>query len=91
MIIGILLYNKRSIIYYIKRSLDYVYKNRFLDWFSCRCGSVAGAFGYKYMQNRVQQQPVIAEGQEQVSMEELVRQKEALEDMIAAQQAAEIK
>ena len=45
----------------------------------------------KYMQNRVQQQPVIAEGQEQVSMEELVRQKEALEDMIAAQQAAEVK
>ena len=34
---------------------------------------------------------VIAEGQEQVSMEELVRQKEALEDMIAAQQAAEVK
>lgn len=88
MIIGILLYNKRSIIYYIKRSLDYVYKNRFLDWF---VGVVAGAFGYKYMQNRVQQQPVIAEGQEQVSMEELVRQKEALEDMIAAQQAAEVK
>lgn len=89
MIIGILLYNKRSIIYYIKRSLDYVYKNRF--WIGLAVGVVAGAFGYKYMQNRVQQQPVIAEGQEQVSMEELVRQKEALEDMIAAQQAAEVK
>ena len=50
-------------------------------WIGLAVGVVAGAFGYKYMQNRVQQQPVIAEGQEQVSMEELVRQKEALEDM----------
>lgn len=58
-------------------------------WIGLAVGVVAGAFGYKYMQNRVQQQPVIAEGQ--VSMEELVRQKEALEDMIAAQQAAEVK
>lgn len=60
-------------------------------WIGLAVGVVAGAFCYKYMQNRVQQQPVIAEGQEQVSMEELVRQKEALEDMIAAQQAAEVK
>lgn len=60
-------------------------------WIGLAVGVVAGAFGYKYMQNRVQQQPVIAEGQEQVSMEELVRQKEALEDMIATQQAAEVK
>ena len=60
-------------------------------WIGLAVGVVAGAFGYKYMQNRVQQQPDIAEGQEQVSMEELVRQKEALEDMIAAQQAAEVK
>ena len=60
-------------------------------WIGLAVGVVAGAFGYKYMQNRVQQQPVIAEAQEQVSMEELVRQKEALEDMIAAQQAAEVK
>ena len=60
-------------------------------WIGLAVGVVAGAFGYKYMQYRVQQQPVIAEGQEQVSMEELVRQKEALEDMIAAQQAAEVK
>ena len=56
-------------------------------WIGLAVGVVAGAFGYKYMQNRVQQQPEIAEGQEQVSMEELVLQKEALEDMIAAQQA----
>lgn len=60
-------------------------------WIGLAVGVVAGAFGYKYMQNRVQQQLVIAEGQEQVSMEELVRQKEALEDMIAAQQVAEVK
>lgn len=59
-------------------------------WIGLAVGVVAGAFGYKYMQNRVQQL-FIAEGQEQVSMEELVRQKEALEDMIAAQQAAEVK
>lgn len=60
-------------------------------WIGLAVGVVAGAFGYKYMQNRVQQQPVYCGGQEQVSMEELVRQKEALEDMIAAQQAAEVK
>ena len=33
-------------------------------WIGLAVGVVAGAFGYKYMQNRVQQQPVIAEGQE---------------------------
>lgn len=60
-------------------------------WIGLAVGVVAGAFGYKYMQNRVQHNLFIAEGQEQVSMEELVRQKEALEDMIAAQQAAEVK
>ena len=30
-------------------------------WIGLAVGVVAGAFGYKYMQNRVQQQPVIAE------------------------------
>lgn len=57
-------------------------------WIGLAVGVVAGAFGYKFMQNRAQQmQPPIAEGQAQVSMAELVRQKEELEDMIAAQQA----
>lgn len=60
-------------------------------WIGLAVGVVAGALGYKYVQNRAQQQAVITEGQEQVSIEELVRQKEALEDMIAAQQAAEVK
>ena len=42
------------------------------------------------MQNRAAQQAqqaVVGEGQAEVSMAELVRQKEELEDMIAAQQA----
>ena len=57
-------------------------------WIGLAVGVVAGAFGYKFMQNRAQQaQPAIAEGQAEVSMAELVRQKEELEDMIAAQQA----
>lgn len=60
-------------------------------WIGLAVGVVAGAFGYKFMQAKAQQQPAIMEGQAQVSMEELVRQKEALEDMIAAQQAAEVK
>ena len=57
-------------------------------WIGLAVGVVAGAFGYKFMQNRAQQaQPASAEGQAEVSMAELVRQKEELEDMIAAQQA----
>ena len=60
-------------------------------WIGLAVGVVAGAFGYKFIQSRAQQaQPAIAEGQADVSMAELVRQvrqKEELEDMIAAQQA----
>ncbi|WP_303691158.1 hypothetical protein [Megamonas hypermegale] len=57
-------------------------------WIGLAVGVVAGAFGYKFIQSRAQQaQPAIAEGQAEVSMAELVRQKEELEDMIAAQQA----
>ena len=59
-------------------------------WIGLAVGVVAGAFGYKFMQNRAAQQAqqaVVGEGQAEVSMAELVRQKEELEDMIAAQQA----
>ena len=57
-------------------------------WIGLAVGVVAGAFGYKFMQGRSQQaQPAIAEGQAQISVAELERQKEELEDMIAAQQA----
>ncbi len=57
-------------------------------WIGLAVGVVAGAFGYKFIQGRSQQaQPQIAEGQAEVSVAELERQKEELEDMIAAQQA----
>ena len=54
-------------------------------------GVVAGIFGYKLMQQRQQQllalqQPAPAAAGTP-SLEELQRQKEALEDMIAAQEA----
>ena len=60
-------------------------------WIGLGIGVVAGIFGYKLMQQRQQQllalqQPApVAAGTP--SMEELQRQKEALEDMIAAQEA----
>ena len=58
-------------------------------WIGLGIGVVAGIFGYKLMQQRQQQllalqQPVAAGTP---SLEELQRQKEALEDMIAAQEA----
>ena len=59
-------------------------------WIGLGIGVVAGIFGYKLMQQRQQQllalqQPAPAAGTP--SLEELQRQKEALEDMIAAQEA----
>lgn len=60
-------------------------------WIGLGIGVVAGIFGYKLMQQRQQQllalqQPAtVAAGTP--SLEELQRQKEALEDMIAAQEA----
>ena len=58
-------------------------------WIGLGIGVVAGIFGYKLMQQRQQQllalqQPAPAGTP---SLEELQRQKEALEDMIAAQEA----
>ena len=60
-------------------------------WIGLGIGVVAGIFGYKLMQQRQQQllalqQPAPAAAGTP-SLEELQRQKEALEDMIAAQEA----
>ncbi len=60
-------------------------------WIGLGIGVVAGIFGYKLMQQRQQQllalqQPAPAAAGTP-SQEELQRQKEALEDMIAAQEA----
>lgn len=60
-------------------------------WIGLGVGVVAGIFGYKLMQQRQQQllalqQPAPASAGTP-SLEELQRQKEALEDMIAAQEA----
>lgn len=60
-------------------------------WIGLGIGVVAGIFGYKLMQKRQQQllalqQPAPAAAGTP-SLEELQRQKEALEDMIAAQEA----
>ena len=54
-------------------------------------GAVAGIFGYRFMQEREQQmaamQSMAPAGQ--IPLAELQRQKEELEDMIAAQEAAQ--
>ncbi|MGM9581660.1 MAG: hypothetical protein ACI3U2_10560 [Anaerovibrio sp.] len=59
-------------------------------WIGLAVGAVAGIFGYRFMQEREQQlaamQPMAAAGQ--VPLAELQRQKEELEDLIAAQEAA---
>ena len=58
-------------------------------WIGLAVGAVAGIFGYRFMQEREQQlaamQPKAAG---QVPLAELQRQKEELEDLIAAQEAA---
>ena len=52
-------------------------------------GAVAGVFGYRFMQEREQQMMAIQQGAPaaQVPLAELQRQKEELEDLIAAQEA----
>ena len=59
-------------------------------WIGLAVGAVAGIFGYRFMQEREQQlaamQPMTAGGQ--VPLAELQRQKDELEDWIAAQEAA---
>lgn len=58
-------------------------------WIGLAVGAVAGIFGYRFMQEREQQmaamQPAAPAGE--ISLAELQRQKEELEDLIAAQQA----
>lgn len=58
-------------------------------WIGLAVGAVAGIFGYRFMQEREQQlaaMQTMAAGQ--VPLAELQRQKEELEDLIAAQEAA---
>lgn len=58
-------------------------------WIGLAVGAVAGIFGYRFMQEREQQmaamQPAAPAGE--IPLTELQRQKEELEDLIAAQQA----
>ena len=51
-------------------------------WIGLAVGAVAGIFGYRFMQERSQQLAALESGQA-----ELQRQKEELEDLIAAQSA----
>jgi hypothetical protein len=61
-------------------------------WIGLAVGAVAGVFGYRLMQEREQQmaamQQAVPAGQ--IPLAELQRQKEELEDMIAAQEAAQM-
>ena len=59
-------------------------------WLGLAVGAVAGIFGYRFMQEReaqmaAMQQSMLPAGQ--VPLAELQRQKEELEDLIAAQEA----
>ena len=58
-------------------------------WIGLAVGAVAGIFGYRFMQEREQQMMAIQQGAPaaQVPLAELQRQKEELEDLIAAQEA----
>ena len=58
-------------------------------WIGLAVGVVAGVFGYRFMQERQQQLAVMEQGAPtaELPIAELQRQKEELEDLIAAQQA----
>jgi len=60
-------------------------------WIGLAVGAVAGVFGYRFMQERERQMMALAEGAPagQIPLAELERQKEELEDLIAAQKAQE--
>lgn len=63
-------------------------------WIGLGIGVVAGVFGYKLFSEREQQllalqQPAQGVASPAVPLAELQRQKEELEDMIAAQEAAQ--
>ncbi|EIW15438.1 MULTISPECIES: hypothetical protein [Pelosinus] len=61
-------------------------------WIGLAVGVVAGAFGYKLMEEHSQKcistlQPPVAQGVAEVPVDELMRQKERLEDLIAERQS----
>lgn len=59
-------------------------------WIGLGVGIVAGIFGYRFMQERDQQMAALQQAPAgQPTLAELQRQKEELEDMIAAQGAKE--
>ena len=58
-------------------------------WIGLAVGAVAGIFGYRFMQERTQQLAALAAGTADLSLAELPRQKEELEDLLAAQAASE--
>ena len=65
-------------------------------WIGLGIGVVVGVFGYKLMSEREQQllamqQPAVGVMTASVPLAELQRQKEELEDMIAAQETAQAK
>ena len=58
-------------------------------WIGLAVGAVAGIFGYRFMQEREQQLAALQQGAPtaELPVAELQRQKEELEDLIAAQEA----
>lgn len=58
-------------------------------WIGMAVGAVAGIFGYRFMQEREQQLAAMQQAAPvgEIPLAELQRQKEELEDLIAAQQA----
>lgn len=58
-------------------------------WIGLAVGAVAGVFGYRFLQEREQQALSVQQGAPvgEVPLAELQRQKEELEDLIAAQEA----
>lgn len=60
-------------------------------WIGLAVGAVAGVFGYRFMQEREQQMAAMQQAAPagQIPLAELQRQKEELEDMIAAQEVAQ--
>ena len=54
-------------------------------WIGLAVGAVAGIFGYKFFKERDEQMGMLAAPE--IPLAELQRQKEELEDLIAAQQA----
>jgi hypothetical protein len=76
---------------YIRKEEDIMFQKTDF-WIGLAVGAVAGIFGYRFMQEREQQMAAMQQSMlpaGQVPLAELQRQKEELEDMIAAQEAAQ--